>query len=495
MSPNRLRINKHDERAAKGPKSQAHDHARSKPPILGAGNSAISNLMNDASSGKELEPGMRAAMEAAFGSDFSNVRIHDDEQARAHATAMNANAFTHGEEIFIGTGPTSPQLIAHELAHVVQQRQAAEIKNEVNRPGDHFERAADQMAQQVLSGGKATASQGGTAPAIQRSPRDEQVYEEVVAALEAYLRRALQAQGGRSLRVTDEVRTAVRTLFMGDAGGMLKIDAWLDGKTTIADPAAFAREVASRLPANFDRARLQNLNRMVAGPDQPGSVLGRLGEAWTRSAAGGPESEEEKESEAVARGSQKGPTTRISARETRAPGVPTAEQRAQQLEQIGHVVRGEEQPFKIGPVPIDVTRIVRVLGQGRDILHGPRTSKPAAPEPRTNPNLESVLKKLDPKSLIPASARNKSNEGNFAESDEFARSLAAQLDVALQQGLESIRIDMEAYKGVKDVAVIQEINRIIQLIRETFPDQARKVQFIDVFFGEKWVTRGKANSE
>ncbi len=77
---------------------------------------------------RDLEPGLRRSMEAGFGYDFSTVRIHDDASAAAAAEGVRANAFTVGEDIVFDRGRYDPatadgrRLVAHELAHVVQQR-------------------------------------------------------------------------------------------------------------------------------------------------------------------------------------------------------------------------------------------------------------------------------------------------------------------------------------------------------------------------------------
>ena len=77
--------------------------------------------------GRSLDPTTRRSMEARFGYDFSSVRVHDDAAASSAAAEVSATAFTVGEDIVLGGGydPTTPRgrhLIAHELAHVVQQR-------------------------------------------------------------------------------------------------------------------------------------------------------------------------------------------------------------------------------------------------------------------------------------------------------------------------------------------------------------------------------------
>jgi hypothetical protein len=77
--------------------------------------------------GRPLEPATRRSMEARFGRDFSNVRVHDDAHAGATAASIDAAAFTVGEDVVFGPGRYDPssdegrRLLAHELAHVVQQ--------------------------------------------------------------------------------------------------------------------------------------------------------------------------------------------------------------------------------------------------------------------------------------------------------------------------------------------------------------------------------------
>lgn len=75
--------------------------------------------------GRPLPDDLRGSMESSFGEDFSSVRVHEN----AAPEALGDVAFTRGEEIHVTPGqldPGSPagrSLIAHELTHVVQQRQ------------------------------------------------------------------------------------------------------------------------------------------------------------------------------------------------------------------------------------------------------------------------------------------------------------------------------------------------------------------------------------
>ncbi len=78
-------------------------------------------------SGQPLAGNVRAPMERAFGSDFGRVRIHTDAQSNTLNQAVNARAFTTGQNIFFKQGEYNPsssagkELLAHELTHVVQQ--------------------------------------------------------------------------------------------------------------------------------------------------------------------------------------------------------------------------------------------------------------------------------------------------------------------------------------------------------------------------------------
>jgi Domain of unknown function (DUF4157) len=80
-----------------------------------------------AGSGRALNAGLRADMEERFGHDFSGVRVHQGGLAERSAREVNARAYTVGSDVVFDAGEFAPgsqagqRLIAHELAHVVQQ--------------------------------------------------------------------------------------------------------------------------------------------------------------------------------------------------------------------------------------------------------------------------------------------------------------------------------------------------------------------------------------
>ncbi|MFB7780897.1 eCIS core domain-containing protein [Streptomyces bauhiniae] len=133
------------------------------------------------SSGRPLEPGVRAEMEGRFGgTDFGDVRVHKDAAAQRSAAEIGARAYTSGQHIVIGENGADKHTLAHELTHVVQQRSGPVAGTDtgdglsLSDPSDRFEREAEANAHRVMSGGghdcatpAGPAAEGGRAP-VQR---------------------------------------------------------------------------------------------------------------------------------------------------------------------------------------------------------------------------------------------------------------------------------------------------------------------------------------
>ncbi|MBM2618620.1 DUF4157 domain-containing protein [Actinoplanes sp. LDG1-06] len=114
-----------------------------------------------------LEEPVRTAMEAGFGYDFSGVRLHSGEEAAETARSMRARAVTIGSDVYLARDvPPAPKLIAHELAHVVQQGGRAPAGT---KPDPVGEQAAESAAETVLAGGRAQLGPM-TVTGPQRSP-------------------------------------------------------------------------------------------------------------------------------------------------------------------------------------------------------------------------------------------------------------------------------------------------------------------------------------
>ena len=112
-------------------------------------------VRNELSAGAPLESNTRRRMESAFGYSFSRVRVHDDAKASSLATRLNARAFTVGHDVAFAAGEYSPgslvgdALLAHELAHVVQQGGGATAdlaEKSDNSPYSSLETDADYSA-------------------------------------------------------------------------------------------------------------------------------------------------------------------------------------------------------------------------------------------------------------------------------------------------------------------------------------------------------------
>jgi hypothetical protein len=111
--------------------------------------------------GSPLEADTRVDMEARFGHDFGDVRVHTDGAAHESARSVNAQAYTVGTNVVFQQGRYEPasdegrHMLAHELTHVVQQRSGPVDGTEaaggvkVSDPADRFEREAVATADRV----------------------------------------------------------------------------------------------------------------------------------------------------------------------------------------------------------------------------------------------------------------------------------------------------------------------------------------------------------
>ena len=92
---------------------------------------AVQRSTDDWLTGQPLDSTTRAFMESRFGHDFSDVRVHTDQEATERTATLGARAFTQGSHIFFGSHEFDAQsragrtLIGHELAHVAQNRAGA----------------------------------------------------------------------------------------------------------------------------------------------------------------------------------------------------------------------------------------------------------------------------------------------------------------------------------------------------------------------------------
>ena len=115
--------------------AQASPPARLQPVDARAGSAlsdapvAVTDVLR--TPGRPLDAASRGYFEPRFGRDFADVRVHDDAGAAHSARSMSARAYTSGSHVVFAAGRHAPhtsagrELMAHELSHVVQQRNAS----------------------------------------------------------------------------------------------------------------------------------------------------------------------------------------------------------------------------------------------------------------------------------------------------------------------------------------------------------------------------------
>ena len=125
------------------------------------------------SSGQPLDANARAFMEPRFGHDFSKVRIHADLPGAKVAQDLSARAFAYGTDIGFAPGEYAPHtpkgrwLLAHELAHVVQQSGSDASAQNRAQDSSRLEAQADKAATAVMHG-KAARVSDRTGPRVSR---------------------------------------------------------------------------------------------------------------------------------------------------------------------------------------------------------------------------------------------------------------------------------------------------------------------------------------
>jgi Domain of unknown function (DUF4157) len=157
-------------------------HPRQQPSVQ---RSVVHDVLR--SPGKPLDEPLRAEMEARLDADFSDVRLHTDAAAQSSATEVGARAYTSGNHVVIGPGGADAHTLAHELTHVVQQRQGHVLGTDngdgllISDPSDRFERAAEANAARAMARAvpisKLGAEQAGPGPRHSRSGHAEELLQ------------------------------------------------------------------------------------------------------------------------------------------------------------------------------------------------------------------------------------------------------------------------------------------------------------------------------
>lgn len=181
--------------------------------------------------GSPLPQDLRGRLEARLGLSLAGVRLHTDAKAAEAAEAVNATAFTVGQDIYFNAGafnPSSPdgvELIAHEATHAAQhlegregQASASEGGVGVTKPGDAVEVEAEAVGAEIASGQDVASDAGASVEATSPS-----------AGLE--VGGGLESGAGASLGASVGAETSADA--SGDAGGDVVARSLLDSASSL----------------------------------------------------------------------------------------------------------------------------------------------------------------------------------------------------------------------------------------------------------------------
>ncbi|MFF1651572.1 DUF4157 domain-containing protein [Streptomyces sp. NPDC058240] len=154
--------------------------------------SAVPDVLRSA--GRPLAADVRADMEQRLGADFSDVRIHNDSAAKASAAEVGARAYTSGSHVVVGEGGADKHTLAHELTHVIQQRQGpvADTDNSaglrVSDPSDRDEGVLTEVSRRPIQPGRWGLGEARRHPpgVSAAAPEAERVCGEADSSLLAY---------------------------------------------------------------------------------------------------------------------------------------------------------------------------------------------------------------------------------------------------------------------------------------------------------------------
>lgn len=206
-------------------------------------------LQSQLGTGFSLHAPVREQMEQTFGTSFQGVRIHTDGTATRLSSHLHARAFTIGDDIAFAPGQYQPgtlhgdALIAHELAHTLQQRDGRPSSASDRGADRELERQADRAAIAAIAG------RHGFDPASRATARGVRVQRTGVE--EAVLIAALV-----TAEVGTEVVVAEGTVVVVEAATPVLVE------TLAAETAPIALEATA--PALFETAAVETVAPTVA---------------------------------------------------------------------------------------------------------------------------------------------------------------------------------------------------------------------------------------
>jgi hypothetical protein len=482
----------------------------------GAGNHATEQLLNRLRDGEHegvpLPPDVRARMHERLGHDLGDVRVHTGPAAAQAAASVDAEAFTTGDDIVLGNAAAAPgtpagdALLAHEAAHVVQQRAAGSIVPGVSAPGDATERAADALAH----GTARSLTSEGAVPAVQRQPvigKEQRPIkrEEVETILRDYLEQVLYQQGRQTLDKTPQVIEAISSLFRNDPVMQASVEVWLKG-ITAGSPEGLAREVARKLPAGIPENALAKIRGKPKKPTpdtQPKTVADAAGATIVDSTVApivrglGLSKDKQDKIISAARGAVGDGIIAVLDQALDAMGVAGQPKSAihsavegaikqkpgkamdRQQEGAGSPYRKELPPTVAPPPPKAPGEHLLPLWSGTWDFPGTKPPpKPPAPLPKIDSAVEAAAAAVDPNVMIPAEVRGTARADEFgATGREFALDVAAKLDAAQAKKDVQVNIALGAqYATIHERAdLMTALKAVVFRMRDALPHQASLV--------------------
>jgi hypothetical protein len=168
-----------------------------------------SGIVPNASGGSALPANMQSRFGKSLGADVSGVRVHTGGESDKAARSRGARAFAQGNDVHFASGEYNPdteegkRLLAHEVAHTVQQQQSApQEEGAASKPGDSTEREADHASEAMVAGEQAQVS--ATPQMVARKEKD--------AAKEEEDKKWAEGQRAKIQGVQDAVTAAIKRL-------------------------------------------------------------------------------------------------------------------------------------------------------------------------------------------------------------------------------------------------------------------------------------------
>lgn len=231
---------------------------------------ANNNQVEMRSGGSNLNPATRSLLEPGFGHSLENIRIFSDAQADRLSRHFDAEALTVGQNIFFAQGnydpgsPSGQHLLAHEVAHAVQQRGVHFGEEDLGTlnwggldvPGRHSQSETEaHTATQAVMGGRAASLSAVANPVVSRWESGEHKHA-VDDSIPEEMRGKIKLANG--MMVTPGEITAM----MGDLYGKF------DPKTGQFDPKASFDQMN-----NADPKEMAKLVQLIDDEAKPGAKL------------------------------------------------------------------------------------------------------------------------------------------------------------------------------------------------------------------------------